>query len=122
MNIHLGYVSISKILDITPSKTITYKEFKKHNDLNIINNIIIKNLTNLEKIIDYNIKNNIHFYRLTSKLIPLSTIKELNFDYIKPYLNLYKRIGDKIIGGSIHFIGFAYRINIVNILNHQQKK
>ena len=26
----------------------------------------------------------------------VSTIKELNFDYIKPYLNLYKRIGDKI--------------------------
>ena len=30
MNIRLGYVSISKILDITPSKTITYKEFKKY--------------------------------------------------------------------------------------------
>ena len=96
MNIRLGYVSISKILDLTPSKTITYKEFKKHNDLNIINNLIIKNLTNLEKIIDYNIKNNIHFYRLTSKLIPLSTIKELDFDYIKPYLNLYKKIGEKL--------------------------
>lgn len=96
MNIRLGYVSLSKILDITPSKTITYTEFKKHNDLNKINNIIIENLTNLEKIIDYNIKNNIHFYRLTSKLIPLSTIKELDFDYINPYINLYKRIGNKI--------------------------
>jgi len=96
MNIRLGYVSISKILDITPSKTITYTEFKKHNDLNIINNLIIENLTNLEKVIDYNIKNNIHFYRLTSKLIPLSTIKELNFDYINPYIKLYKRIGNKI--------------------------
>jgi len=96
MNIRLGYVSLSKILDITPSKTITYTEFKKHNDLNKINNIIIENLTNLEKIIDYNIKNNIHFYRLTSKLIPLSTMKELDFDYINPYINLYKRIGNKI--------------------------
>lgn len=96
MNIRLGYVSISKILDITPSKTITYTEFKKHNDYNKLNNIIIENLTNLEKIIDYNIKNNIHFYRLTSKLIPLSTIKELNFDYINPYIKLYKRIGNKI--------------------------
>jgi len=96
MNIRLGYVSLSKILDITTSKTITYTEFKKHNDLNKINNIIIENLINLEKIIDYNIKNNIHFYRLTSKLIPLSTIKELNFDYINPYIKLYKRIGNKI--------------------------
>lgn len=96
MNIRLGYVSISKILNLTPSKTITYNEFKKNNNLTIINNIIIENLTTLENIIDYNIKNNIHFYRLTSKLIPLSTIKELDFDYINPYINLYKRIGNKI--------------------------
>ena len=96
MHIRLGYVSISKTLDITTSKTITYTEFKKNNDYNKLHNIIIENLTNLEKIIDYNIKNNIHFYRLTSKLIPLSTIKELDFDYINPYIKLYKRIGNKI--------------------------
>ncbi len=82
MIIHLGYVSISITLDISPSKTLTYTEFKKNEDYDKLNNIIIENLNNLEKIIDYNIKNNIHFYRLTSKLIPLATIKELNFDYI----------------------------------------
>ena len=85
MIIHLGYVSISKTLDITTSKTITYTEFNKTNDLNKIDNIIKENLTNLEKIIDYNIKNNIHFYRLTSNLIPLATHKEVNFDYINKY-------------------------------------
>lgn len=49
MNIRLGYVAISKTLDITSSKTITYTEFKKNNDFNKLNNIIIENLTNLEK-------------------------------------------------------------------------
>lgn len=96
MNIRLGYVAISKTLDITSSKTITYTEFKKNNDFNKLNNIIIENLTNLEKIIDYNIKNNIHFYRLTSKLIPLATINEINFDYITPYQEYYQRIANKI--------------------------
>jgi len=96
MIIHLGYVSLSKTLDITPSKTITYTEFKKHNDYNKLDNIIKENLINLEKIIDYNIKNNIHFYRLTSKLIPLSTIKEIEFDYIEKYKEYYKKISDKI--------------------------
>ena len=79
MIIHLGYVAISKTLDITSSKTITYTNLKKHNDYQKLDNIIKENLNNLEKIIDYNIKNNIHFYRLTSKLIPLATIKELDF-------------------------------------------
>ena len=96
MNIRLGYVSISKTLDITPSKTITYTNFLNNKDYNKLNNIIIENLTNLEKIIDYNIKNNIHFYRLTSKLIPLSTITEVNFDYINKYQEYYQRISKKI--------------------------
>lgn len=96
MKIRLGYVSISKTLDISTSKTITYTEFIKNNDFNKLDNIIKENLCNLEKIIDYNIKNNVHFYRLTSKLIPLATLEEVDFDYIEGYKDYYKRIGDKI--------------------------
>ena len=96
MIIHLGYVSISLTLNITSSKTITYTNFKKNNDYNKLNNIIIENLNNLEKIIDYNIKNNIHFYRLTSNLIPLATHNNLKFDYINKYHKQYKQIATKI--------------------------
>ena len=96
MILHLGYVSISTTLNITSSKTITYTEFKKNNDFNKLDIIIKENLTNLEKIIDYNIKNNIHFYRLTSKLIPLATHQEIKFDYINKYKDYYKKISDKI--------------------------
>ncbi len=96
MTIRLGYVSISKTLDLTCSKTITYTNFKKENNLNKIDEIIIENLNNLEKIIDYNIKNNIHFYRLTSKLIPLATKEDVIFDYILKYKKQYQKIGEKI--------------------------
>ena len=143
MKIRLGYVSISKTLDITSSKTITYTEFKNNNDLNKLNNIIIENLTNLEKIIDYNIKNNIHFYRLTSKLIPLATIKEIEFDYTKKYTDYYNKISKKIkkhnlrvdlhpdqfcilnstkkeiIENSINILKYHY--NILNSLNIKNK-
>ena len=94
--IRLGYVSISNTLNITCSKTITYTEYNKNQNLNKIDEIILENLDNLNKTIDYNIKNNIHFYRLTSKLIPLATKKEVVFDYINKYKFLYKEIGDKI--------------------------
>ena len=96
MLIHLGYVSISKTLDISTSKTLTYTEFKKNKDFKKLDNIIKENLINLEKTIDYNIKNNIHFYRLTSKLIPLATIKEIDFDYIEKYKEYYQKIANKI--------------------------
>lgn len=96
MKIRLGYVSISKALDITASKTITYTQFQKDNNYDKIDKIIIENLTNLEKIIDYNIKNNIHFYRLTSNLIPLATLNEVKFDYISKYQHYYDKIAKKI--------------------------
>lgn len=96
MKIKLGYVAISKALDITSSKTITYTEFNKTNDFDKLNKIITENLINLEKLIDYNIKNNIHFYRLTSKLIPLATIDDIKFEYIEKYRDLYNKISQKI--------------------------
>lgn len=96
MKIRLGYVALSKTLDITASKTITYTEFSKNNDFEKLDKTIIENLNNLEKIIDYNIKNNIHFYRLTSKLIPLATKDDVEFEYIDKYKNLYDRISQKI--------------------------
>lgn len=96
MKIRLGYVSISKTLDLTCSKTITYTNFQKSNNFNKIDEIIVENLENLEKIIDYNIKNNIHFYRLTSKLIPLATKTDVVFDYTLKYKKQYQKISEKI--------------------------
>ena len=117
MIIHLGYVSISKTLDITPSKTLTYTEFKKNKDFNKLNNIIIENLTNLEKIIDYNIKNNIHFYRLTSKLIPLASLNEVEFDYIEKYKEYYERIGNKIKKHNIRIDTHPDQFCVLNSTN-----
>lgn len=96
MIIRLGYVALSKTIDITTSKTITYTDFTKNNDYLKIDKIIKENLENLEKIIDYNIKNNIHFYRLSSKLIPLATKDDVVFEYIDKYKSYYNKIAKKI--------------------------
>lgn len=97
MIIKLGYVSISKALDVTTSHTISYTNYlKEENKEKKLDEVIKMNLESLNKMIDYNIKNNIHFYRLTSNLIPLATMKEVDFDYISKYRNLYNEIGHKI--------------------------
>ena len=60
MIIKLGYVSISKALDITTSHTISYTNYLKEKDKEQkIDEIIKINLKSLNEIIDYNIKNNI---------------------------------------------------------------
>lgn len=96
MKIRLGYVGLSKTIDITSSKTITYTNYLKSKDFNKINELIITNLNNLKEILIYNIKNNIHFFRITSKLIPLATISDFSFDYIKPYQKYYNEIAQII--------------------------
>lgn len=96
MKIRLGYACISTTLDITSSSTITYTNFIKNKDYNKINELIISNLTNLKKILTYNIKNNIHFFRMSSNLIPLATKDDVCFDYIEPYKKYYNELS-KII-------------------------
>ena len=68
MMVRLGYVALSKAMEnVTTSHTITYTNYLNNNyPVDKLIDITSNNLESLEKIITYNIKNNIHFYRLTS--------------------------------------------------------
>ena len=60
MIIRLGYVALSKTLDITSSHSLSYTNFIKSNsDYNKLNEVIKLNLESLNTLIDYNIENNI---------------------------------------------------------------
>lgn len=103
MKVRLGYVALSKALDdITTSSTITYTNYinKNYNTSKLLE-ITKNNLDSLYEIIKYNVKNNFHFYRLTSKLVPLATHDKVNFDYITPLLDKYKKIGKLINDNNI---------------------
>ena len=97
MNIRLGYACISKTLDITSSHTITYTNYEKtRNKEEKLKEITNKNLKNLEEILKYNIKNNIHFYRMSSKVVPLATHPNININLLDIFKKELKNIG-KII-------------------------
>lgn len=97
MVIRLGYACISNTLEgITTSTNYTYTAYSKEKNNAKLDEIIKSNLTALEQIIDYNIANNIHFYRLSSRIIPLATKKEVVFDYLTKYDNYYDKIASKI--------------------------
>ena len=103
MKIRLGYVALSKALDdITTSRTITYTNYinKNYNTSKLLE-ITKNNLDSLYEIIKYNVKNNFHFYRLTSKLVPFATHDKIDFDYITPLLDEYKKIGKLINDNNI---------------------
>lgn len=70
--------------------------------LDYVSELVILNLNDLSKIIDYNIENNIYLYRMSSDMFPWLThydIKKLpKFNIIK---NILKKIGQKIISNNI---------------------
>jgi len=103
MKVRLGYVALSKALDnVTTSSTITYTNYinKNYNTSKLLETTK-NNLDSLYEIIKYNVKNNFHFYRLTSKLVPLATHDKVDFDYITPLLDEYKKIGKLINDNNI---------------------
>ena len=103
MKVRLGYVALSKALDdVTTSSTITYTNYinKNYNTSKLLE-ITKNNLDSLYEIIKYNVKNNFHFYRLTSKLVPLATHDKVDFDYITPLLDEYKKIAKLINDNNI---------------------
>lgn len=96
MIIRLGYACISKTINLTTSTPYTYTNYLKEKDMEKLKKTINSNLNNLNELINYNIKNNIHFFRLSSKIIPLATKSDVIFDYYNDYKKLYNIIGNKI--------------------------
>lgn len=96
MKVRLGYACISETLKVTSSSSYTYTNFSKEKDLKKLDKIIKSNFLALKEIIIYNIKNNIHFFRISSNLIPLATKDDVIFDYLDTYKKYYNEIGNLI--------------------------
>lgn len=119
MKIRLGYACISNVINITASKTITLTNYNK-SDINLkedkLDKIIKENLNNLESLINYNIKNNIHFFRITSKLIPLIDIVSID---LNKYKNIFIKIGNLINKNNMRVDIHADQYCVLNSINSQ---
>lgn len=98
--IRLGYVAMSmKLKNASPSKTMTFAQFQKIEDreaaIRKLERIALLNLQNTLRILKHNVASDIHFYRLTSRLIPLANHEELlEWNYMKPLKGQLREIGD----------------------------
>lgn len=101
LKVRLGYACISNAVKGNCSSPYTYSEYLKTGDLDKLHRVIISNLDGLENVIKYNIKNNIYLFRMSSKIIPLATKDDVEFDYINRYKDIYDRIGNLIKSGDM---------------------
>ncbi|QED49378.1 UV DNA damage repair endonuclease UvsE [Cytobacillus dafuensis] len=98
--IRLGYVAMSMGLkSASPSKTMTFAQFQKIGNreaaIQKLESITLINLQNTLRHLKHNAASEIHFYRLTSRLIPLATHEVLkDWDYLSPLQGSLRTIGD----------------------------
>ena len=119
MRVRLGYVSIALNLPkTTSSSTVTYTRYSKmktdKEKINKLKEVTKSNLDGLEKILRYNIENEIHFYRITSNLIPLLTHPEVEFDYKRFFRKDFEYIGNLIKGNNIRVDTHPDQFNVIN--------
>ena len=118
MKIRLGYACISNAIKDTSSSNLTYSYFKKLGNLGYdkLESVITSNLKSLKKILKYNVKNDIYFYRMSSRIIPLLTHPNVNIDlnkYKAYFVNIGKIINDNKMRVDLHIDPY-YVLNSVN--------
>ena len=97
--VRLGFVAMSmELKNASPSQTMTYSQFQKIADreaaIHKLERISISNLQHTFRILKHAAASEIHFYRLTSRLIPLANHEDLlDWNYMKPLQEQLKEIG-----------------------------
>ena len=98
--VRLGYVAMSiELKNASPSQTMTFTQFEKIDDreaaIRKLEQIALSNLHNTLRLLKHNAASGIHFYRLTSRLIPLANHEALpHWNYIRPLKKSLREIGD----------------------------
>ena len=124
MRIRLGYVSIAlRLPKVTSSSTVTYSRYSKiiseEEKLRKLKEVTLSNLNDLQRILEYNIENNIHFYRITSNLVPLATHPNVNWDYRKYFKKDFEFIGEIIRKNNIRVDTHPDQFNVINSINEK---
>ncbi|MBE6139827.1 MAG: UV DNA damage repair endonuclease UvsE [Firmicutes bacterium] len=119
MKIRLGYACVPVTIDETSSHSLTYTNYKKLGDKGNIklDSVIKSNFESLEKILKYNIRNDITFFRMTSELIPLANHPDVDYDFIDQYKIYYKKIGDIINENNLRVDLHPSAYTVLNSVN-----
>jgi UV DNA damage endonuclease len=97
--VRLGYVAMSvEVANSSPSQTMTFAQFSRIKDreagIRKLERIAISNIENCLRLLKHNAANEIHFFRLSSRLIPLANHGELlDWNYMEPLKEVLGNLG-----------------------------
>jgi UV DNA damage endonuclease len=120
MRVRLGYVAIAMNLPkVTSSSNVTYTLYQKlasdEKKLEKLKVVTLTNLDDLYKILQYTVENQIHFYRITSSLVPLATHPDVtNWNYRLIFKKDFERLGRFIKENNLRVDTHPNEFNVIN--------
>lgn len=88
----IGYPCINRSIGCTANSTFRLKNYSKENIIEKVEN----NLNCLSKILEYNLKNNLLFFRISSDLVPFASHSICKFDWKDYFKEDFGKIGNFI--------------------------
>lgn len=100
MKIRLGYVAGPEgFPNYTYCKTLTFAQYQKlgpEKGEERLDKLLRENLDNFFRLLKFNVREGITFYRFSQNIVSLATRSEVKFDYITPYLDKWRAIGEYV--------------------------
>ena len=123
--VRLGYVAMSMNLqNCSPSQTMTFTQFQKIKDREAaiakLEKIAQSNIQNCLRLLKHNVAHHIHFFRFSSKLIPLANHEELrDWKYMSNLDESLAEIGEYL---KNHPMRVGFHPDHFVVLNSTQKE
>ncbi|MDD4897902.1 MAG: UV DNA damage repair endonuclease UvsE, partial [Methanocellales archaeon] len=93
----IGYPCINRSIGCTANSTFRLKSYSEDKLIEKIKN----NLECLNRILEYNVKNNILFFRISSDLVPFASHPICKYNWSKHFQKEFKEVGDYIDKNAI---------------------
>lgn len=106
----LGYPCINLSVNCRSSNTFRLKNYSEKR----LKEVIKKNLECLQTILEFNVKHNIYFFRITSDLIPFASHPIMNFNWQKYFSPNFIEIGDYINKNKIRISMHPGQYTVIN--------
>ncbi len=109
----IGYPCINRTLTCQGNRTFRLKSYSLHNLIEKVEN----NLDCLRQILEYNLKHNILFFRITSDLVPFASHPINQFDWQGFFKKKFRTIGQFIKKHDMRISMHPDQFTLINSLN-----
>ncbi len=111
----IGYPCINTKINCTANSTFRLKSYSEENLISTVS----KNLVCLKKILEFNLKENLFFFRIGSPLIPFASHPVCVFDWKKYFRKEFQEIGDFIKKNKMRISMHPDQFVVLNSLNKE---